>query len=87
MSVIGKSELEIRVLLEAISRRNDPLEVGKNYFVVKRTESKWQVEFHYQIHSRYILKTKRGKFRKFARMSGVLAWMEKMKVNEFRVLI
>ena len=63
-------------------------------FVVKQVEQKWEVEFSKRNirgdidnEKTYILAVKRGGVRKFARLSGVLKWMKKIGIREFKVVL
>ena len=61
-------------------------------FIVKQVDQKWIVSFNlghkvgYNTPT-YQLKAKRGEIRKFARLSGVLAWMKRMGISEFKVVL
>jgi len=65
-------------------------------FVVRQIENeqKWIIEFfigkslgNNYTQPTYRLSAKRGGVRKFARLSGVLAWMKKIGIREFKVVL
>jgi hypothetical protein len=67
---------------------------GTDDFVVRQDEQKWVIEFlkrnmqgELDRNLIYTLAAKRGGVRKFARLSGVLAWMKKMGIREFKVVL
>lgn len=55
-------------------------------FVTSRVAESWVVEFTLY-GDRCQLIAQRGGVRKFSRINGVLGWMEKMGVKEFRVVL
>ncbi len=94
--IILRTERKIKVDLEKQRSSNDNgnnLPVIDN-FVVKQNDQEWGIEFYKRSMNGeidrktvYRLSAKRGGVRKFARLSGVLAWMKKMGIREFKVVL
>jgi hypothetical protein len=93
--VISHTEKEIKNdLNKKRSSDNGSNLSGTDDFVVRQDEQKWVIEFlkrnmqgELDRNLIYTLAAKRGGVRKFARLSGVLAWMKKMGIREFKVVL
>jgi hypothetical protein len=94
--IILRTEREVKTDLKKQRSSNDN---GSNppvidNFVVRQVDQKWEIEFSKRnmrgdidTKSTYVIAAKRGGIRKFARLSGVLAWMKRMGIHEFKVML
>ena len=70
---------------------SNPPEID-NFIARQVGDQKWEIEFSKRnmmggTDKAYMLAAKRGGIRKFARLSGVLAWMKRMGIREFKVVL
>lgn len=85
--MIGKTqyqEKEVSRLIDALKRIGEG--EGIKNFVVRGTVDGFHIEFSLDAKI-YRLKTALGKTRYFPRLSGVQAWMKKMKISIFMVCL
>ncbi|SFM36530.1 hypothetical protein [Nitrosomonas communis] len=79
-------EGDIAYILEQQSISENASEKISN-FVVKQNDKKWVIEFKKNDRDGYRLQAKRGEIRQFVRLAGVEAWMRKMGIREFKVIL
>ena len=93
--ILDYTEKQIRDALkqQAVADKDNMNVRRIDNFIVKQVDKKWLVIFNYGFKvdgyntPTYQLKAKRGEIRKFARLSGVLAWMKRMGISEFKVVL
>ena len=94
--IILRTEREVK---SDLKKQRSTNENGSNppvidNFIVKQDDENWVIEFliikslgKIYTQATYRLSAKRGEVRKFARLNGVLAWMKKMGIREFKVVL
>jgi hypothetical protein len=81
----GYKENEVADMLDALARERESFTDGVNNFIARQIHNKWEIDFTYRKCTGNKLHLKRGGIRKFSRISGVQAWMEKMRITSYTV--
>lgn len=78
---------EEKFIARAVQINSNGIIPATNFIAKRNASKKWIVEFSYFDKAGYSVKLKRGAPREFPRLNGVQIWLEKIGVNEFKVII
>ena len=85
MQALTMTENQVEGFIDEVQRGNETKLEPKS-FVASKIKNKWIVSFTYN-GKVACLELSRGTVRNFPRLNGVQKWMEKMEIEEFKVVL